>query len=96
MPYVCITIYLRDHTKRSGVRSVSSPLDLDEVRLHAWRLSADVFGEALIQDVTVQELSADDPRVVALIINTCGKTKTVPRSDGVHPYLKHTGQKPPR
>lgn len=96
MPYVQITIHLLDGTTRSGVRSISGPLILEDVRMHAWRLSAEALGHQAIGEVTVRELPADDPAVVALILSEKGKPKTIPRSDGVHPYVKQQQRRPPR
>ena len=96
MPYVHIEIHLREGTSRSGVRSISGPLILEDVRKLAWRLSAESLGHHAIEDVTVKELPADDPAVVALIVSEEIKTKTIPRSDGVHPYIKQQQRRPPR
>jgi hypothetical protein len=96
MPYVYIAIHLRDGTTRSGVRSISGPLILDDVRKLAWRLSVETLGHQAIEDVTVKELPADDPAVVALILSGNVKAKTVPRSDGEHPYVKQQRRRPPR
>jgi hypothetical protein len=96
MPYVHITIHLRDGTTRSGVRSFSGPLILEEVRMHAWRLSAETLGHQAIEDVTVRELPADDPAMVALILSEKGKAKLIPDSDGTHPYVKQQQRRPPR
>jgi hypothetical protein len=96
MAYVHIAIHLRDGTTRSGVRLISGPIILEEVRKLAWRLSADTLGHQAIEDVTVKELPPDDPAVVALIVSEKVKTKTIPRSDGVHPYVKQQQRRPPR
>jgi hypothetical protein len=96
MPYAHITIHLRDGTTRSGVRSISGPLILEDVRKLAWRLSAETLGHQAIEDVTVKELPADDPAVVALIVSEKEKARTIPRSDGTHPYVKHQQRRPPR
>jgi hypothetical protein len=96
MPYVRIEIRLRDGTTRSGVRSISDPLILEDVRKLAWRLSAESLGHQAVEDVTVKELPADDPAVVALIVSEKVKAKTIPRSDGVHPYVKQQQRRPPR
>lgn len=64
--------------------------------MHAWRLSAEALGHQAIEDVTVKELPAHDPAVVALIIREKGKPKAIPRSDGVHPYVKQQQRRPPR
>ena len=68
MPYVRITVLLRDGTKRTGVRHFPSPINLEDIRKHAFQLSADVLGRAMIEDVTVAEVPADDPAVVAIIL----------------------------
>jgi hypothetical protein len=96
MAYVHIEIHLRDGTTRSGVRGISGPLILEEVRKLAWRLSAESLGHHAIEDVTVKELPPDDPAVVALIVSEKGKAKTIARSDGTHPYVKQQKRRPPR
>lgn len=96
MPYVHITIHLRDGTTRSGVRSIAGPLILEDVRKLAWRLSAETIGHQAIEDVTVKELPPDDPAVVALIVSEQGRAKPIPRSDGTHPYVKQQHRRPPR
>jgi hypothetical protein len=82
MAYIRITIHLRDGTKRSGVRSFSGPFVPEEIRMHAWRLSAEVLGHQAKEDVTVQELPPDDPAKVTLILKEQTKVKTIPRSGG--------------
>lgn len=69
MPYARITILLRDGTRRSGVRKFPEPMNLADIRAHAWQLSAEVLGRGAIENVTVSELPADDPAVVALILS---------------------------
>jgi hypothetical protein len=96
MAYVRIEIHLRDGTTRSGVRLISGPLILEDVRKLALRLSAEALGHQAIEDVTVRELPPDDPAVVALIVSEKGKAKTIPRSDGTHPYIKQQQRRPPR
>jgi len=96
MAYVHIAIRLRDGTTRSGVRAISGPVILEDVRKLAWRLSAETLGHQAIEDVTVKELPPDDPAVVALIVSEKIKAKTIPRSDGVHPYVKQQQRRPPR
>jgi len=96
MGYVRITIHLANGGHRSGVRKFSEPMILEDIRKHAWQLAAEVLGRGAIEDVTVTEVSADDPAVVAMIINQEYRNKSVPRSDGEHPYLKQQRRKPPR
>jgi hypothetical protein len=54
------------------------------------------LGRGAIEDVSVVEVPADDPGVVAMILNQRRRNEPVPRSDGEHPYLKHQRRKPPR
>ena len=93
MPYARITILLHDGTRRTGVRHFPEPMNLEDIRKHAWQLSADVLGRGAIEDVTVTEVPADDPAVVALILDQRRSTKPIPPSDGTHPYLKGRGRK---
>ena len=96
MPYVHITIYLRDGTHRYGIRVIPDPVVLEDLRRQAWRLAGDVLGSENIDDVVVRELSASDPAVVTLIVAEKAKAITIPRSDGTHPYLKQAQRRPPR
>jgi hypothetical protein len=92
--YIRITIHLRDNTKRSGVRSFSSDVALEDVRRQAWQLSAEVLGHAAIEDVSVKELPPDDPSVVALILRDQSKSRKIPSSKGERPFLKPQQRKP--
>lgn len=96
MGYVRITIDLLGGGKRSGVRAFPEPMNLGEIRMHAWQLAAEVLGRGAIEEVTVKEVPANDPAVVSLILGQKGRNKPVPRSDGQHPYLKQQQRRPPR
>lgn len=96
MGYVRITIELRNGSKRSGVRSFQEPLNLEEIRMHAWQLSSEVLGRQEIEDVTVREVPADDPAVVRLILSQKELGRPVPRSTGQHPYLVQQKRRPQR
>ena len=96
MGYVRITIRLRDGTMRSGVRPFAEPMVLEDIRAHALQLTAEVLGRHTIEQITVQEVPATDPAVVALILSEKSRNKSIPPSDGKHPYLKDLQRKPPR
>lgn len=96
MGYVRIKILLVDGRHRSGVRRFGEPIIVEDIRNHARKLAAEVLGRNAIDDVIVMELPADDPAVVALILHEQRRNKFVIQSDGVHPYLKQRGGKPPR
>jgi hypothetical protein len=96
MGYVRITIGLIGGGKRTGIRKFPEPMNMEDIRNHAWQLASDVLGRGAIEDVKVAEVAADDPGVVALILSQQQKNNAVPRSDGEHPYLKHQRRKPPR
>ena len=96
MGYVRITILLVDGRRRSGVRRFGEPIIVEDIRNQARKLAAEVLGRSVIEDVIVMELPADDPAVVALILHEGRRNKIVIQSDGVHPYLKQRGGKPPR
>jgi hypothetical protein len=96
MPYVRITIHLRDGSTRSGARKFPEPTKLEDIRMHSFHLAADALGRDAIHDVTVIELPADDPAVVALILGKQKKHPNIPRSDGTHPYVRQQQRKPPR
>jgi len=68
MGYVRITIILRDGTMKSGVRAFAEPMALEDIRAQAFHLAAEVLGRHGIEQVTVQEVPATDPAVVALIL----------------------------
>lgn len=88
MGYVRITIHLAAGGTRSGIRPIPEPINLPDVRDQALRLASESLGRAAIADVTVEEVPADDPAVVALILRDQAHKKEIPRSDGEHPYLK--------
>jgi hypothetical protein len=96
MGYARITIFLRNGGKRSGVRAFSEPMNLEDIRQHAWRLSSKVLGRGAIEDVVVKEVPADDPAVVALILKEQQRKMPIPRSDGEHPYPRQMQRRPPR
>jgi len=96
MPYVRIKIELHDGTMRTGVRRFPDPLVLRHIRLHAFQLAAEVLGRGAIADVKVEEVPADDPAVVVLILRGEKNNVSVPRSDGTHPYVRQQQRKPPR
>jgi hypothetical protein len=93
MGYVRIIIHLAAGGTRSGVRSFSEPVNLEDIRIHALYLASQTLGRAAIADVTVQEVPATDPAVVALILRDQANKKPFPSSDGTHPYLKMRGGK---
>ena len=88
MGYVRITIHLEAGGIRSGIRPFSEPMNLEDIREQAMYLAGQTLGRAAIADVTVEEVPADDPAVVALILRKEEGSKKIPRSDGEHPYLK--------
>jgi len=96
MAYVQITIHLTGGRERTGVRASPSPINLQDIRMHAWQLSAEVLGPAAILEVTVVELPADHPAVVAFILGEQRKKVVTPASDGEHPYVKQQHRRPPR
>ena len=97
MGYARIIIYLKGGKTRSGIRHFPEPMNLTDIRAHALQLSAEALGRANIEQVTVEEVPATDPAVVALILkNKLRRTRTVPDSDGTHPYLKQQLRRPPR
>ena len=61
MGYVRIIIHLVDGDQRSGVRRFPEPMNLDDIRTHAWQLAGEVLGRGSIEDVIVMEVAADDP-----------------------------------
>jgi hypothetical protein len=93
MGYVRITIQLRNGHKRSGVRAFTEPMNLEDIRKHAFHLSAEALGRGAIDDVEVHEVPATDPAVVAMISKgTRGKSNFT--SDGTHPYVKQQQRRP--
>lgn len=94
MGYARITIHLADGSKRTGVRRFGEPMILPDIRMHALQLSAEVLGRAAIEEVTVEEVPATDPAVIALILRDERHNKPIPRSDGTHPFVKQQGRKP--
>lgn len=96
MGYVRITIRLSDGSQRSGMRKFTEPMNMEDIRAHAWQLAGDALGKGAVEQVIVMEIPADDPAVVAMILSHDQRNKPVPRSDGEHPYLKQQCWKPPR
>jgi hypothetical protein len=96
MGYVRITIWLIGGGKRLGIRKFPEPMNMEDIRNHSWLLASEVLGRGAIEDVSVAEVPANDPGVVAMILNQQRGNEPVPRSDGEHPYLKHQRRKPPR
>lgn len=94
MGYVRITIQLRDGGKRSGVRSFAEPMNLEEIRKHAWHLAAEVLGRHAIEDVAAWKVPADDPAIVALILGEKRKCKPPLSTDGKHPYVRQQQRRP--
>jgi hypothetical protein len=82
--------------KRSGVRAFAEPLNLDEIRQHAWVLSSEALGRGAIEKVVVEEVAEDDSAVVALILSNHQKHKAAPRSDGEHPIAEEMQRSQPR
>jgi hypothetical protein len=56
--YVRITVFLTNGQHRSGIRHAADSEKLENIRVHAARLSADVLGREAIIDVTVEILPA--------------------------------------
>jgi hypothetical protein len=96
MGYVRITIQLRNGGTRTGVRRFPEPIIMNDIRKHAWQLSAEVLGRGAIADVTVVEVPASDPAVVALILSNHARAKPIPKSSGEHPYVTQQQRKPGR
>lgn len=94
MGYGRITIHLVDGSTRTGVRAFTDPMNLNDIRIHAWHLAAEVLSRAAIGDVTVQEVPATDPAVIALILREEKRNKPTPRSDGTHSYVKRQNRRP--
>src|SRR3981081_4489147 len=78
MGYVRITIQLIKGGKRSGVRKFSDPMITEDIRKHAFHLASEVLGRSAIANVTVTEVPADDPAVVALILRKESYKKPTP------------------
>jgi hypothetical protein len=96
MGYVRIIIHLRDGDTRSGVRHFEEPIRLDEIRAQAFQLSVEALGRGAIEEVMVQDVPANDPAVVAMIVRDQVRKVGVSPSDGTHPYLKQEQRRPPR
>jgi hypothetical protein len=97
MSYARITIHLKGGGIRSGIRHFDDPMNLQDIRAHALQLAAESLGRGSIEQVTVEEVPASDPAVVALILkDKVRKNMGVAPSDGKHPYLKQQLRKPPR
>jgi hypothetical protein len=93
MIYVRLTIRLKDGSSRSGVRPFSDGTKLEDIRSHAWQLSAEILGMDAIAEVFVQELRATDPAVAALLMFDEMKKIKAPASDGQHPFAKQQQRK---
>ena len=96
MGYVRITIYLQNAKARTGIRCFADSEDLEAIRAHAFKLSAEVLGRGAIREVTVEALGADDPGVVALILQGQDKKSVAERSKGEHPFSKGQHRRPLR
>lgn len=97
MGYARIIIHLKGGGTRSGIRHFPEPMNLQDIRAHALQLSAEALGRHAIEQVTVEEVPATDPAVVALILShKLRRSDNVSRSDGTHPYLKQQLRRPPR
>lgn len=94
MGYARIIIHLVGGSTRTGVRAFAEPMNLHDIRMHAWKLSEEVLGRSAIEDVTVLEVPASDPAVIALILGEKKKKKPIPPSDGTHPYVKQQQRRP--
>jgi hypothetical protein len=88
MPYARITILLRNGTRRTGVRHFPEPMNLEDIRTQAWQLSAEVLGRGVIENVVVAEVPADDPAVVALILEQQLKQKAATGDSSRADYLR--------
>jgi hypothetical protein len=64
--------------------------------MHAWQLAAETLGRRAIEEVSVHEVPANDPAVVALILREERKSKSTTPSTGEHPYVKQQHRRPPR
>lgn len=96
MGYVRITIRMLNGHTQSGVRKFPEPMNLGDIRMHAWHLAAEALGRRKIEDVTVCEVPADDPAVVALILHDERNSRPTQASAGEHPYVKQQQRRPPR
>jgi hypothetical protein len=96
MGYVRITILLSKGGTRSGVRAFPEPMNLEDIRRHAWKLTAEALGQRAIAEIIVDEVPADDPAVVALILSQNRKNLPVSSNTGQHPYVKQQNRRPPR
>jgi hypothetical protein len=92
--YVRITVFLANGQQRSGIRHSAASEKLENIQVHAARLSADALGREAIKDVRVEMLPATDPSVVA-ILSRYKKPQPLPeRSTGEHPFTRDQWRKP--
>ena len=97
MGYARIIIHLKSGGIRSGIRHFQEPMNLQHIRAQAMQLASESLGRGNIEEVTVEEVPATDPRVVAMIVkDKLRKDIGVSPSDGKHPYLKQQLRRPPR
>lgn len=68
MGYIRITIKLYEGKSRSGIRHFAEPMNFAEIKQHAWQLAAEALGRGKIANVILEEVPADHPEVVALIM----------------------------
>jgi hypothetical protein len=94
MGYVRITIYLQNAKARTGIRHFPDSEDLEAIRAHAFKLSAEVLGRGAIRDVAVEALAADDPGVVSLILRGKERNTGTERATGEHPFSRDQHRRP--
>jgi hypothetical protein len=92
--YVRITVYLTNGQQRCGIRHSADSEKLENIRVHAARLSVDALGREAIKDVTVEMLPATDPAVVALLSRYKRPGPLPERSTGEHPFTRNQSRKP--
>jgi hypothetical protein len=72
MSYVRITIHLKGGGRRTGVRYFLTDIALKDIQSHAWQLSVEALGRAVIEHLDVEELPPEHPAVVAYICRSQG------------------------
>jgi hypothetical protein len=92
--YVRITVFLNNGQRRSGIRHSADSEKLENIRVHAARLSADALGREAIKDVTVEMLPATDPAVVAILSRYKKPGPLRERSTGEHLFTRDQWRKP--
>jgi hypothetical protein len=92
--YVRITVCLTNGQQRIGIRHFADAEKLDDIRIHATRLSADTLGREAVRDVTVEILPATAPEVVALLCRGKKPGALPERSTGEHPFTRDQWRKP--